>query len=153
MRQIEIVCLASALSLSMVLGIASVGRAQAGGGVSMVPTGGEVTTGALQFRQHCAPCHGPAGKGDGPVAKVLTKKPTDLTLLAKNNNGEFPDKKVEAFIDGSEMVVAHGTREMPIWGVAFRRSHTAPGVPELTPQEVAERIRSLVDYIKSIQEK
>jgi mono/diheme cytochrome c family protein len=149
----ENVCLVFALSLSMLLGVASVGRAQAGGGVSMVPTGGQVTTGALQFREHCAPCHGPAGKGDGPVAKVLTSKPADLTMLAKNNNGEFPQKKVEAFIDGSEMVAAHGTREMPIWGTAFRRSHTASGVPQLTPQEINERIKLLVDYIKSIQEK
>lgn len=149
----ENVCLVSALSLSMLLAVASAGWAQAGGGVSMVPTGGQVTTGELQFRAHCAPCHGPAGKGNGPVAKALTKKPADLTLLAKNNKGEFPEKKVEAFIDGSEMVAAHGTREMPIWGTAFRRSHSASGVPELTQQEINDRVKLLVDYIKSIQEK
>jgi mono/diheme cytochrome c family protein len=121
------------------------------GGATLESMTGRVTTGQLQFRQHCGSCHGPSGKGNGPVAAVLTTKPTDLTMLAKNNNGEFPEKKVEGFIDGSEMVAAHGTREMPIWGFEFSRSHFSGR--GRTPQEVNARIKLLVDYIKSIQEK
>ncbi len=155
MRRLEILCLVSALGLGMALGVASVGWAQEDGGVSMSPTKRGIT-GALQFREHCASCHGPAGKGDGSVATTLTKKPTDLTMLAKNNNGEFPAKKVEAFIDGGETVAAHGTREMPIWGNAFSQPPLSFGAPQPggpTALEVHERIKLLVDYIKSIQEK
>jgi mono/diheme cytochrome c family protein len=153
MRRLEILCLASALVLGMALGAARVGRAQEGGGVAMVPPG-EVTTGKLQYRRYCSQCHGPKGKGDGPVAAALTKKPTDLTMLAKNNNGEFPEKRVEAFINGSETVAAHGSRAMPIWGLAFRRPRARGGIQaQRTEQEVNQRVTLLVDYIKSIQEK
>jgi mono/diheme cytochrome c family protein len=31
------------------------------------------------FAKHCAGCHGPTGKGDGPAAAALTPKPKDLT--------------------------------------------------------------------------
>ncbi|MBI3076936.1 MAG: cytochrome c [Deltaproteobacteria bacterium] len=31
------------------------------------------------YAKHCAGCHGPAGKGDGPAAAALTPKPNDLT--------------------------------------------------------------------------
>ncbi len=153
MRRLEILCLASALVLGMALGAAGVGWAQEGGGVSMVPPG-RVTTGKLEYRRYCSQCHGPAGKGDGPVAEALIKKPADLTMLAKNNNGEFPEKKVEGFIDGSEMVAAHGSRAMPIWGLAFRRPSSASSAhAQRTTEEVNRHIKLLVDYIKSIQEK
>ena len=36
--------------------------------------------GAVLFGIHCTPCHGPAGKGTGPVAAFLQeRKPADLT--------------------------------------------------------------------------
>ncbi len=153
MRRLEILCLAITMSLGMVLGGAVVGQAQEGGGVSMVPPG-EVTTGKLEYRRHCSQCHGTNGKGDGPVAAALTKKPTDLTMLAKNNNGEFPEKRVEGFVNGSETVEAHGSRAMPIWGLAFRRPRARGGIQaQRTNEEVNQRIKLLVDYIKSIQEK
>ena len=31
------------------------------------------------FLENCAACHGPQGRGDGPAAQSLTKKPADLT--------------------------------------------------------------------------
>ena len=34
------------------------------------------------YAKHCAGCHGPAGKGDGPAAAALTPKPLDLTSKA-----------------------------------------------------------------------
>jgi mono/diheme cytochrome c family protein len=153
MRRLEILCLVSALVLAMAFAATGVGHAQpAGGGVSMVPPG-RVTTGRLEYRRYCAACHGAEGKGDGPVGAALVKKPADLTMLAKNDNGEFPKKRVEAFIDGSETVAAHGTREMPIWGLAFRKPTPSSSHAQRTPQEVNQRINLLVDYIESIQAK
>lgn len=153
MRRLKLLCLVSALGLGLALGSARQARAQEGGGVSMVPPG-EVTTGKLQFRRYCASCHGMDGKGDGPVAPALTKKPADLTVLTKNNNGEFPEKRVEGFINGSEMVAAHGSRAMPVWGLAFRTPRARGGIQaQRTEQEVNQRIKLIVDYIKSIQEK
>jgi mono/diheme cytochrome c family protein len=48
------------------------------------------------FYEYCASCHGPMGRGDGPVAGELKTRPTDLTQLAKNNNGQFPYVRVAA---------------------------------------------------------
>lgn len=38
-------------------------------------------TGRDIFQTHCAPCHGPTGKGDGPLAKGLWPKPRDLSTI------------------------------------------------------------------------
>jgi len=117
----------------------------------MIPGETAVTSGRLEYRSHCAQCHGVAGKGDGPVAAVLTKKPADLTVLAKNNGGTFPEEKVVNVINGSKIITAHGTRTMPIWSIEF--SKPRPGAPSKSVTIVNERIRMLTDYLKSIQEK
>ena len=38
-----------------------------------------VQQGAALFQTHCAPCHGPTGRGDGPAAAALDGPPADLT--------------------------------------------------------------------------
>jgi mono/diheme cytochrome c family protein len=136
--------------LCIALGVAGEGWAQESERPEMIPPG-KVTTGMLEYRRHCAPCHGLNGKGDGPVAAVLTKKPTDLTQIAKGHAGTFPEDWVGKYIDGSDMIPAHGTSEMPIWGLEFSRG--TPGLTKRMQHEVDTRIRLLVDYIKSIQEK
>ncbi|MDV2494928.1 MAG: cytochrome c [bacterium] len=40
---------------------------------------GDPEKGRAMFQQNCVACHGVSGKGDGPLAKVLTPKPADLT--------------------------------------------------------------------------
>ena len=46
-----------------------------------------VDFGKAEYEGRCATCHGITGKGDGPTAVYLTRKTSDLTTLAKNNNG------------------------------------------------------------------
>ena len=72
--------------------------------------------GKLEYQASCASCHGADGKGTGPVAPSLTKKPADLTTLAKQNNGVFPFGRIYETIDGQIEVKSHGTREMPVFG-------------------------------------
>jgi hypothetical protein len=79
----------------------------------------EVIFGSKEFQKHCAACHGPEGKGDGPVAQSLKNPPPDLTLLSKQHDGRFPLDYVFKVIDGREMLSGHGTREMPIWGMRY----------------------------------
>jgi mono/diheme cytochrome c family protein len=113
-------------------------------------TSGSVTTGKLQFRQYCAPCHGMDGTGDGPVADTLKKKPANLTLLSKNNGGKFPYDHVYNMISGKEVVASHGTREMPIWGVRFAQGRM-PGAPGHTEAQVKAKIETIISYVESIQ--
>lgn len=117
---------------------------------------GEMISSQQQFRRYCAQCHGLDATGDGTVASALKKKPANLTTLAKNHGGVFPDKQVAEYIDGQRIMASHGTREMPIWGREFmiRQSAAAGGgAPTLTQTQVRQKIDLLVRYIKSIQVK
>ena len=45
---------------------------------SLVLAQGDPAKGKELYTKHCAGCHGPGGKGDGPAAAALNPKPTDL---------------------------------------------------------------------------
>lgn len=40
---------------------------------------GDVAAGKAKYDMFCASCHGPAGKGDGPVGSSLNPKPRDFS--------------------------------------------------------------------------
>lgn len=102
------------------------------------------------FMRYCASCHGSAGRGDGPVARQLTRPPADLTRIAARRDGKFPDAAIAQYIDGRTVVPAHGTREMPVWGKRFSEQYGS----DSTAEEVTRgKIGVLVDYLKSIQRK
>jgi mono/diheme cytochrome c family protein len=105
-------------------------------------------TGAVLYHQYCESCHGPTGKGDGPVAASLQRPPADLTTLAQRTGGRFDEAAVMAVIDGRRAVAAHGPREMPVWGAVFEE--------ELQEQRYTQysgllRSRVLADYLKTLQ--
>ena len=101
--------------------------------------------GSASYRAYCAACHGIAGKGDGPAAKVLKVPPSDLTQMAARNGGKYPESKVKMSIVGDEAPAAHGSRDMPMWGELFR---------SIDDRAVAElRTHNLVKYLESIQAK
>jgi mono/diheme cytochrome c family protein len=110
-----------------------------------------------EYQNSCAVCHGPNGKGDGPMALFLTVKPPDLTALAQKNRGKFPFEKVMRVIDGRSEVGAHGTRTMPIWGDRYMSESSAAYMQEPYRSYTAEpiiraRILELTYYIQSIQQ-
>lgn len=106
----------------------------------------QTTTGAEIFRTYCATCHGTAARGDGPLASSMTKKPANLTEIAKRNGGEFPSDMVFRTIDGKNPVRGHGGPDMPVWGDAFAKSREAGD-----QDRVKTVIQALVDYLESIQ--
>ena len=66
---------------------------------------------------HCAPCHGDSGKGNGPELKVLPDiHPSDLTNITLKNGGVFPTQKVADMIDGRKSVPSHKRFDMPFSG-------------------------------------
>jgi mono/diheme cytochrome c family protein len=107
-----------------------------------------VEVGAELFAAYCASCHGVDARGDGPAAAALKTPPTDLTAIATRNGGVFPDGAIARTIDGRFDLPAHGSREMPVWGVRL-----ADEIPCFaTGEEVARgRIASLVEYLKTLQ--
>ena len=112
--------------------------------------------GQTNFRMSCASCHGVDGKGNGPVSGQLRVPPSDLTVLAKKNNGVFPVSRVYESIDGRQAVMAHGTRDMPIWGFQYSLEQRVQGHPATTidPDAIVRmRILSIIDYLSRIQQK
>jgi mono/diheme cytochrome c family protein len=118
--------------------------------------------GKSEFRSSCASCHGLDGKGKGPVSDQLKVSPSDLTLLAQNNNGVFPTGPVYETISGSKIISAHGVREMPIWGERFNPIVNLPhdvdpsywtlAGPDQSPEVVVrKRILAVIDYLNRIQ--
>ena len=97
------------------------------------------------FKAYCASCHGPEAKGNGPAAKALAKAPADLTTISKRHNGNFSVADVETVIRGTNEMIVHGSRDMPIWGPVF------DSVNGNDKAVVQLRITNLVNYIKSIQ--
>lgn len=113
-----------------------------------------VDPGKLEFESQCASCHGVNGKGNGTVTPWLTKAPPDLTTLAKSNGGILPMERLYKSISG-ESVPAHGSRDMPVWGQAYRvkAAEYYMDYPYDAEAYVRARILSLLDFINRIQVK
>lgn len=124
----------------------------------------DIDIGKAEFQSSCASCHGTDGRGKGPVAGQLKVSPSDLTMMAKTNNGVFPTNAAYEIIYGSKPVPAHGTRDMPIWGERFNPIVSLPhnvdpsywklAGPERSPEVVVRtRILAVIDYLSRIQQK
>ena len=102
------------------------------------------TSGVQMYRAYCASCHGLDGKGTGPAAPALRNVPTDLTTLTRNNGGQFPMFRVSQIIQGDSSVIAHGSRDMPMWGDVFRAM-------KRDESAVTLRVHNLAVYLESLQ--
>jgi len=110
------------------------------------PVGTASLDGKRLFLEFCAVCHGKDGRGGGPAVPALKQSTGDLTQIARQNQGSFPDQKILAIIKGEQSVPAHGNQEMPMWGKTFNNMST-----DLTVSQ--GRLHALVRYIESIQAK
>jgi mono/diheme cytochrome c family protein len=111
--------------------------------------------GKREYDANCAVCHGSKGKGDGPYPGMGETRPADLTTLARRNGGVFPFARVYEFIDGRQIVKAHGTRDMPIWGLDYRAEAAEyyAQTPFNAEAFVRARILALTEYIYRLQVK
>ena len=148
--------------------MANVGIAAAAIAAITIASGGQTVAevldpGKAEYHSSCAPCHGSDGKGTGPVSAGLKVPPPDLTVLAKKNNGVFPFNSVYEIIDGRKTIIAHGTRDMPIWGDRYTPEPSKALIPRPSenilslfyhPEAVVRmRILAVIDYLNRIQEK
>jgi mono/diheme cytochrome c family protein len=99
------------------------------------------------YENYCIACHGADGNG-GVISPYLAPQPPDLRRIAARRGGVFPHAAIEAWIDGRDPIASHGTREMPVWGSAFREEVELDRHSET---RVRGRILLLVDYLSSIQ--
>ena len=111
--------------------------------VPIKPT--SAASGQEMYKTYCAVCHGLTGKGDGPAASALKVPPSDLTALAKGNGGKYPALKVSAVIRGENVLAAHGSKDMPVWGNLFWQMSGGHA------SEVQQRVSNLNKHLESMQ--
>lgn len=101
-------------------------------------------TGPELYNEFCAVCHGTDGRGNGPAASALKVQPTDLTMMARHNNGKYPDLHIQQVLKGQAEIPAHGSLSMPTWGNIFKSISASGTFADM-------RINALVEYLKQIQ--
>ncbi|HTS09839.1 MAG TPA: c-type cytochrome [Candidatus Eisenbacteria bacterium] len=101
-------------------------------------------SGEQMYKDYCAACHGPTGKGDGPVAAFLKTWPPDLTTMSQRNKGKYPEVKVKETLLFGASSHAHGTSDMPVWGPLFQTT-------DQSQKEANARVSRLTQYLESIQ--
>jgi mono/diheme cytochrome c family protein len=111
------------------------------------PVREDTEKGRASFLVYCGGCHGEDGRGKGAAARSLETAPPDLTRLAARNGGAFPEERIRASIDGRGTTTEHASREMPAWGLDLRQLDSDRDQED----EVREKIRQLVLYLRSIQ--
>ena len=92
---------------------------------------GNPAKGKELYAKHCAGCHGPAGKGDGPAAKAINPKPTDFT-----NKATMAGLKDQYLFD----LIQKG-------GAAVGKS---PLIPPFGSKMKDGEIRDLIAYVKTL---
>lgn len=114
----------------------------------------EASEGAVLYAENCAMCHGAAGRGDGELAREIREEsgraPTDLTMIARANEGDFPRARVLSHIDGYTRGKLPG-QDMPEFGLLLEGPtvpvDTGDGVMSPVPRPLA----ALMVYLESIQ--
>lgn len=85
-----------------------------------VPEGADaVERGRALYTEHCANCHGPKGKGDGPDAKPGHEAPHDLSdpaLQKRMTDGEILWKVTEGRSDGGHVLMPGFAEDIPSEG-------------------------------------
>ena len=132
---------------AIAFGATTMAQAQQGGPAAQI-------LGKNEYQSHCAICHGVSGKGDGIYADLLKSGTVvaNLTELSKKNNGVFPFARISETIENG-VPGAHGTKEMPIWGIRYRIEAGQGVYDGYTETYVRTRILALTEYIYSLQAK
>ncbi len=76
------------------------------------PNAASIADGRSLYQQNCLACHGPAGKGDGPVGLTLNPRPADLSYHAQpgvHTDGQLFDWITNGF-PGSSAMPAFGQK-------------------------------------------
>jgi mono/diheme cytochrome c family protein len=107
----------------------------------------ERPSGSYLYVNNCAACHGAFGEGDGPVAGAMRVTVPNLRTLRQRNDGLFPLDAVAAYIDGRDVLAAHGDRNMPVWGDVFAFTDD----DRMSEQLAQERIDAVIGFLMELQ--
>ena len=95
------------------------------------------------FQHYCASCHGVDGRGHGPASVALKHG-------APRNGGQFPFQRVKEIIEGKEPgLLAHGSREMPVWGPIFHEIESDMDLGEVRLDAVTKTVEAMQQNINA----
>ena len=80
----------------------------------VVSAKGNVAAGKAIYQRLCASCHGASGKGDGPVGRSLTPKPSDYAQHMPHHGPQWADYYFKIIKGGG--LAAGRSPVMPAWG-------------------------------------
>jgi mono/diheme cytochrome c family protein len=149
----------STLVRAFAIGVFAVGAVTIAHAQQNAPAAGRpqpADIGKYEYALNCSVCHGDSGKGDGQLVEFLNRRPTDLTIIQKNNMGVFPFDRLYDVIDGRVAVGPHGPREMPIFGRDYSQEageYYGIATPKGIESYVKGRIIALIGYIYTLQAK
>ena len=107
----------------------------------------DYSSGAYLYRTFCATCHGEGGKGDGPVADIADRRPSDLTRLTRDHGGTYPRDHVLRVLENAEPLPGHQPPAMPNWHNVLK---TTEGGDE---RLIRKRLEALADHVATLQQK
>jgi mono/diheme cytochrome c family protein len=132
------------------LATAAFGIAQTGPVIKQVPVSPtSAASGKQMYTTYCAVCHGADGRGGGPAAIALKSVPTNLTELARDNGGKFPETHIYSVLQFGMEEPAHGSKDMPVWGPALRSLDRGSPSTEMLEHQ---RLANLTNYLKTLQQ-
>ncbi|MDO6586228.1 cytochrome c [Salipiger sp. 1_MG-2023] len=106
--------------------------------------------GRALYMDYCSVCHGETAKGDGEMARAMSKPPKDLTLISLRHGDTFPRAKVLSYIDGYARSDLDGP-QMPEFGELLEGDliplDTGDGKMTPTPRKLV----ALLEYLESVQ--
>jgi Cytochrome c553 len=115
--------------------------------VTIQPRRTSPTDGKGMYSSYCAPCHGVDGRGNGPLASSLKRKPSNLAALSQNNGGTYPAAHVIGVMEHQSWVTDHKQTSMPDWGSVLGM------MKQDNKLDVPLRIRNLSRYVETLQTK
>jgi len=73
-------------------------------------------------------------------------------MITELNGGKFPFQRVYEVINGTNVLAANGSREMPLWGDRYSKDAkpVTPDQAEISRQLAEQRILSLVYYMGTL---
>jgi len=111
---------------------------------------GDPETGRHLYSVACAQCHGARGRGDGPMAPILTTRPSDLTVLSARNGGRYPLLQVIHVIDGRSGVRGHDAA-MPSFGGLYHAELAARVGRYAAVLQTRGRMLAVALYLEQLQ--
>jgi len=118
------------LGFGVILLSAILGRLVSPSG-AVAPAAVDVEAGRALYATHCALCHGPSGRGDGPSAVGFATKPSDLA------DGRLINQMPDGFLVN---VITHGGS---VEGLS-------PGMPALGGYLSDAQVRQVILYVRSL---